>query len=88
MTHVAALDVLLNGEHLGTVSLCTCTTWHVCDGEVRSDTAEEAVKGAICLVCFLRDDDLLKTHRIDEFTVKGTTMRRVDVPTGTWERAH
>lgn len=70
-----ALSIFLNGKWIGTTELCTIKTIHVNDhNKVRSNTLEEEIKEAICAVCFARKDDLLATHSLNEFTVKGTLI--------------
>lgn len=62
-----ALRISLNGKVLGTVQLRphrSLIFWNW----------EKEVQSAIALVCFMRNDDLLKSHKYDDFTVKGVTI--------------
>lgn len=59
----AGLEVSLNGTVVGRCNVCTARC-----------TVEKEIKCAIALVCWARGDDLLATHSLDEFTVKGTCM--------------
>ena len=69
------LEVSLNGTVLGRCSVCTARMIHVNDcNKMRSNTVEEEIKCAIALVCWAREDDLLRTHNWNDFTVKGVAV--------------
>lgn len=60
------LDVYLNGIRIGSGELPKRS------GILGPRTIKQEAEAIITTVCFLRKDDLLRTHDISEFTVKGS----------------
>lgn len=63
-----ALRISLKGKVLGTVELRahkSLIPWNF----------EKEVQSAIAIVCFFRDDDLLKSYKYEDFTVKGVAIQ-------------
>lgn len=62
-----ALQVSLRGRVLGTMELSTRPSlipWNW----------EKEVKAAIATVCFMRKDDLMRSHTFEDFIVKGVAI--------------
>lgn len=62
-----ALQVSLEGRVLGTIEISTRPSlipWNW----------EKEVQAAIATVCFLRNDDLMRDHAYEDFTVKGVAI--------------
>ncbi len=63
-----ALAVYLNGKCIGTSQMLT-------QGEtLKPWSIQDGIEGCIALACFARKDDLLATHSMDEFEVKGVAI--------------
>lgn len=60
-------QVSLNGTVLGSIELSTRKSlipWNIF----------KEIESAIATVCFMREDDLMKTHKFSDFEVKGCTV--------------
>ena len=63
-----ALKISLRGKVLGTIELKahkSLIPWNF----------EKEVQSAIATICFFRNDDLLKSYKYEDFTVKGVAIQ-------------